>query len=76
MSGSRISDGAAGGVDMSEVSAGWTDESRAGVDASMKRARRTAERVKTDAGESCPDCGYVITAVSFPEICAYCGSSF
>lgn len=61
---------------MSESSVAWTDESRAGVDASMVRARRATERVKTDAGESCPDCGYVITAVSFPEICAYCGSSF
>jgi len=76
MSGSRISDGAAGGVDMSEIITGWTDESRAGVDASMMRARRATERVRTDAGESCPDCGYVISAVSFPEVCTYCGCAF
>lgn len=89
MSGSRISDGAVGGVDMSEVNAGWTDESRAGVEASMMRARRMIGETRrdcrgreirslamTEVEESCPECGYVITAVSFPEICAYCGSSF
>ena len=61
---------------MSEVRTGWTDESRAVVDASMMRARRAAECVKTDAVESCPDCGYVISAVSFPEVCTYCGCAF
>jgi rubrerythrin len=61
---------------MSENSIVWADESRAGVDASMIRARRKAERVNAEAGESCPDCGYIISAISFPEICAYCGSSF
>ncbi len=89
MSGARISDGAAGGVDMSETNVVWTDESRAGVDASIKRARRMTGETRrdcrgreirslamTEVEESCPECGYVITAVSFPEICAYCGSSF
>lgn len=60
---------------MSENSTGWTDESRAGVDASIRRARRV-RNVSGDAGESCPECGYIISAVSFPEVCVYCGSSF
>ncbi|HML96674.1 MAG TPA: hypothetical protein PKC29_14725 [Thermodesulfobacteriota bacterium] len=61
---------------MSETNALWADESRAGVDASMLRARRKAEHAGAEAGESCPDCGYVISAASFPKICTYFGSSF
>ena len=76
MSGNRILNIAAGGADMSEVNVVWVDESRAGVDASMIRARRKAERINAEAGESCPDCGYIISAASFPKVCTYCGCSF
>jgi rubrerythrin len=46
------------------------------VDASMIRARRKAERINAETGESCPDCGYIISAASFPKVCTYCGCSF